>query len=179
MKSQGQIILGVALIAVGLLAILDRWLGISLGRVFFPLLLIALGVWIMVRPSRVAAGTRVAQQIFGDVVRKDAVASEDILVLIGDVKIDWRAAEWPFAPVHLHISGLLGDIRVKLPQHVGVSLEARSAIGSMRLDDRKQDAFFALTSLRTDGYEDADQQLAIEVTHLLGDVRVERGPATS
>lgn len=179
MKAQGQIILGVALIVVGLLAILDRWLGISLGRVFFPLLLIALGVWVMLRPSRVAAGTRVAQQLLGDVVRREAVANEDILVLLGDVKIDWRAAEWPSTPVQVRVSGLLGDIRVRVPGDVGVYLECRSAISSLRLDDRKQDSFFALTSLRTDGYEDARRKLAIEVTHLLGDVRIERGPVTS
>ncbi len=179
MKAQGQVILGIVLIAVGLLAILDRWLGISLGRVFFPLLLIALGVWVMLRPSRVAAGTRVAQQLFGDVVRRDTVADEDILVLLGDVKIDWRAADWPSTPVQVRVSGLLGDVRVKVPEDVGVALDCRLAIGSLRLDDRKQDAFFAQTQLRTDGYEDARWKLAIEVTHLLGDVRIERGSLTS
>jgi hypothetical protein len=175
MKTQGQVILGVVLIAMGLLAILDRWLNVSLGQLFFPLLLIALGAWIVMRPSRTPAGIRVSQQLLGDVVRKGAPADEDVLILLGDVKVDWRSGEWPSEPVHLRVTSVLGDVRVKVLADVGVSLESRAAISSVRLDASKKDGFFVPIVLRTEGYDGADRRLELKVVHLLGDVRVQRG----
>ena len=175
MKSQGQVVLGIAMIVVGVLAILDRWLGISLGRVVFPLLLVALGVWVIVRPSRVAAGTRVSQQLFGDLVRRDTVSDEDILLLLGDVKIDWLNAVWPDGSVHVRVSNLLGDVRVTVPRGVGVRVRSSALISSLRLEEQKKDTFATTIVLQTNDYEASLSRLDLEVTHLLGDVRVDRG----
>jgi predicted membrane protein len=73
----------------------------------------------------------------------------------------------------------LGDVRVKVPADTGVSLESRAAISSVRLDGTKQDGFFVPVTLKTDGYEGAGRRLEVEVVHLLGDVRVERGDLAS
>ena len=89
MNARGQIVLGGVLVAAGLLALADLWLGISLWPLLFPLLLIGLGIWVLKRPGSVAPGTKVTQRLFGDVVRREGVADEDIFVLLGDVKIDW------------------------------------------------------------------------------------------
>ena len=174
MNARGQILLGAVLVAAGLLALLDHWFDISLWPLVFPLLLIGLGVWVLKRPESVAPGTRVTQRLLGDVSRRETVGDEDIFVLLGDVKIDWSASLWPEAPVTVWVSNLLGDIRIKVPEGVGVSISSRAALGTLRFNGRKQEASFALVHEQTDDYETAVHRLDVHVVHLLGDVTIER-----
>lgn len=178
MNARGQIILGGVLVAAGLLAFADLWLDISLWPLLFPLLLIGLGIWVLKRPGSVAPGTRVTQRLFGDVRRRQSVGDEDIFVLMGDVRIDWSASPWPETPVTVWVSNLLGDIRIRLPEGVGVSVNSRAALGTLRLDGRKRDASFALVHVQTDDYRSAAHRLDVHVVHLLGDVTIERAGVT-
>jgi len=177
MSARGQILVGGVLVAAGLLALMDLWLDISLWPLLFPLLLIGLGVWVLRRPQSVAAGTRVTQRLLGDVRRRQSVGDEDIFVLLGDVKIDWSASLWPETPVTVWVSSLLGDIRIRVPEGVAVSVNSRAALGTLRLDGRKRDASFALIHVQTDDYGTAAHRLDLHVVHLLGDVTIERAGA--
>jgi len=179
MNARGQIVLGGVLVAAGLLALADLWLDISLWPLLLPLFLIGLGIWVLGRPGSVAPGTKVTQRLFGDVVRREGVADEDIFVLLGDVKIDWPASLWPETPVTVWVSNLLGDIRIRVPEGVGVSVASRAALGTLRLDGREREASFALVHAQTDDFETAGHRLDVHVVHLLGDVTIERAAGSS
>lgn len=77
MKNRGQLILGGALVLIGLLYILGVVFDIDLGRIFWPLLLIALGVWFLFRPKIGLSGGYADFRFIGNVRRRGAWKVED------------------------------------------------------------------------------------------------------
>jgi lia operon protein LiaF len=174
MQHRGQVLLGAFLVAIGLMVLLGNLLGVNLWRVFWPLLLIGLGAWFILRPRMVEEGTAVTQRIIGDIRRggEGRVQDEEIFVLIGDVKLDWREAIWPEGETRLRILGFIGDIELRVPENVGVSLASTSFISSVRWLDRKEDGIFLPLQLESEHYDLARQRLRIEIVHFIADVKV-------
>lgn len=174
MRNQGQIVLGGILVAIGLLVLFGNLLGVNLWRLFWPLLLIGLGIWFILRPRMVEEGTAVTQRVLGDINRRGQVRvqDEEMFLLIGDVNLDLREAIWPEGETRLRILGFVGDIELRVPENVGVALSSTAFVSSVRWQDRKEDGFLLPLQLESEGYALAPHRLRLEVIHFVAEVQV-------
>ncbi len=174
MRNRGQAIIGALLIIFGLGILLGNLLGINLWRLFWPLLLIGLGAWIILRPSMLEEGTAFTQRLLGD-IRRDGqvqVSDEEILVVIGDINLDLREALWPEGETRLSIKGFVGDVRIRVPEDVGVDLSSTAFVSSVRWQDRKEEGIFLPLQLQSENYEMARKRLRVDILHFVSDIKM-------
>ena len=174
MWNRGQAVLGATLVAIGLLVLLGNLLGVNLWRLFWPLVLIGLGAWVMLRPSMVKEGTAVTQRFIGDIKRSGPVRvqDEEMFLLIGDIDLDLRDAIWPEGETRLRIMGFVGEAEIRVPENVGVSLSSTALVSSVRWHDRKEEDLFLPLQIESEGYAEAHQRLRLEVIHLVAEIEV-------
>ena len=176
MRKNGQIIVGVALIVAGLLYMLGYLFDVSIWSFIWPLALIALGVWVIMRPRMVSEGTEVTVKLLGDVKRDGVwqVTDEEVWLLLGDVKVDMTQAEIPAGETSLCVYGLIADIKLIVPHDVGVSLMSTAFVSDVKALGQKQDRFLSPARMMSDGYETAECKIRLQVIAFIADVKVEQ-----
>lgn len=175
MKRQGQVILGGVLILIGGLVLLGNLLNISLWAYFWPLFFIALGVWVIARPSMIPEGMLFSQRIIGDISRKGDVQvdDEEMFVFIGDVNLDLREAVWPEGETKLRILGFVADVRIRLPENIPASANVTALVSDVNWGGQKQDRILTPYAAHSDGYETARSRLRIEMVYFVADLKVQ------
>jgi predicted membrane protein len=174
MRSRGQLLLGFFLIMFGAFALLGAVTNIDVGDLFWPTVLIVLGVWFIIRPRVVKNGSQAHIQILGDVLRTGqwSVSSQEIWIGIADIDLDLTQAEVPAGVTTFRIVGFIGDIDLTVPKDVEVAVEAMGMVSTVRFLDRKGDYFLTPVHLKTDGYEEAEKKVVLEATAFIGDLKV-------
>jgi lia operon protein LiaF len=178
MRNRGQLVLGVVIILVGVLFLVGNLLDVDTWGIFWPSLLILLGVLLFLRP-RWEWGGRVGQaryRILGDIRRNGVwqVGDEELWVGIGEVELDMINAEIPPGETHLHVWGFVGDVELFVPQDVGVSLSASAFVVDARVFGRKRDGILVPVNVKSDNYETAERKVRLETTHFVGEVKVKQ-----
>ncbi len=195
---------GVILVIFGVLLLLDQMNALDFGDVmsrFWPLILIAIGVKIILFPKNKAADVhgrvedaqfhdissgeseRVAEdtfnetKVFGDCRHRlthPAFSGGRCSVTFGD--IDINAAEMGVAPGQqtLYLNGVFGDVRLTLPSNVPVLVRANSAAGDINILGRKSEGLFIQKTYKSDDFDDAEDRLVIVASILFGDIKVWR-----
>ncbi len=176
MRKQGLLVFGVALIVLGVLGVLGGLLDIRWGEWFWPLALIGIGTWMILRPRMLPEGVAVTQKVLGDVKHEGVwqVENEDISMILGDARLDLSQAEMPDGETSIGVSHLLGDTKVKLPEGIELDLTVNELIADVKVFAEKHEGFATPVHVLTAGYADASKKLKLEVNSLLGGVRVER-----
>ena len=178
---------GVLLVIVGGIWLwnnLDLGPHIALGSLW-PLLLIALGVYIMLRQSgRVGrihiyddAGGETLDRIIGDVRLGGpgtTAQNSNVLSIIGDVDVDLRQAVIPDGETTIRVRSLIGDIDIMLPADVPAFAGASVVIGELRVMDERRDGFLLDLSSTSPDYATATRKLRIEVDMFIGDAMIVR-----
>lgn len=174
MRSRGQLIVGLLLLLFGLLALIGAVTNIDVGDLFWPSVLIIIGVWFLVRPRVVKDGSQAHIQLLGDVFRTGqwSVSSQEIWIGIADVDLDLTQAEVPTGETTFRIIGFIGDIDLTVPPGVGVAVEAMGMISTIRFLDKKSDYFLTPVHLKTDGYDTAEKKIILETTAFIGDLSI-------
>ena len=114
MRNQGLILIGVVLIAAGLMFLLGNLFDINLGAYCFPVGLILLGVFLMLRPRMVAPGTRSDVLLIGDLDRSGTwdVTDEEVWAFIGDINYDLTKASIPKGDTTIRVTGFINDVEI-------------------------------------------------------------------
>src|SRR5574338_259746 len=114
MRDQGQFRLGIVLVLLGLIFLLSNLFDINLWPYCWSAGLIALGVWLVMRPRMVAANVNTSFTLIGDHRRRGPwlVQNEEIWHGIGDVDIDLTQAEVPSGESVIRIFSFVGDVNV-------------------------------------------------------------------
>lgn len=174
MQSRGQLLIGFFLILFGGFALLGAVTNIDIGDLFWPSMLIVLGVWFLVRPRIVKDGSEAHIQLLGDVLRsgKWDVISQEFWIGIADIDLDLTQAEIPAGVTTFRIVGFIGDIDLTVPKDIGVAVEAMGMVSTIRFLDRKGDYFLTPVHLTSDGYEAAERKVVLETTAFIGDLKV-------
>lgn len=175
---------GVLIIIVG-----GIWLYNNLGigpritwSIAWPLILIAVGLWIILRQSGYFTSGRgrnsyVLDHIFGD-VKLEHVAWDlkdmDVNVVIGDVALDLSRARIPDGLTTIRIRSFIGDLDIVVPQGLAVSAVASAAVGALHVLGEKRDGFFQDIAFATPDYDTAAKKVRIEIGLVIGDAAVMR-----
>lgn len=174
MRNQAQLIFGGLLIFFGALALLTNLFDIDFSNFFLPAVLIFVGLLVIFRPRSLSPGTAFKLRPLGDVIHRGdwKVSSEEVWFFLGSLKMDMSTADIPSGETSFRVFGFIGDVRLVIPEGVGVSVTDMAFITDDRLLGKKYGGFFTPIDWSTEGYENADRKIRIERVAFLGNVRV-------
>jgi hypothetical protein len=176
--SSGQILLGAFFILLGLFLLLQALFPeVIRGSVFWPLVIIFVGVWFLWRTMAVQPGEEHRGRLLGAVRlgRRgpwDLSKDLDIQSGLGSVKIDLAQAQIPEGEHHVRAESWIGDVDVWVPQGLAFSATGRVLVGSLRILDRRDDGVMLERTVTSANYDVAARRVRIEASLIIGDVRI-------
>ena len=175
MRNRGQLFIGIVLILVGLVFLIGHLFDVNVWALW-PLGLILLGVWLLLRPRLITSDVVVRQRLLGDIHRDGVwqVADEEIWIGVGDVELDMTRADIPVGETRLRVFGFVGDVDVFVPAGVGVSVSSTAFVTDGRVLGQKRDRFLSTLHLASEDYETAERKIGLETTFFVVDLRVKQ-----
>jgi hypothetical protein len=172
-----QIYLGAFLLVFGLVALLSSVLDVDFFAICFPVGLILLGVFLVVRPSWGFIGPNAKLLLIGDYHRRDEwlVETQEVWSFIGNIRLDLTKAVVPTGESTIRVIGFINDTRLILPENVAISMGSTAFIGTTRFFGNKRDHFFSTIMNESPGYQEAEKKVRLEVLSFISEIRA--GPA--
>lgn len=176
MRNRGQLILGGFLLFLGLVSLLSVIFNVDLGAFCWPIGLILVGVWLLVRPRYTRTESNTFIRPIGDLHRRGTwqVADQEIWIIIGDTDLDFTEAIIPTGETTLRIYGFVGSVDVRAPGSVGVSVSSTSFVTDSKLWGEKRDYFLSPFTRTSEAYQSAERKINIEIMYFVVDLRVEQ-----
>lgn len=173
-KNSGQLFIGGVLVVVGLLLLVGRLLQVNLWGMLWPVLLIGLGVWLVLRPRMVAEGTAVHQRLFGDIRRRGVwdASNEEFWMFAGDIDLDFTQAELPLGETRICCYCFASDLKVRMPEDVGVKIAASNFAGDIKLYGSKYGGLLSPVHVATANYDVAESKVLFETHCFASDVTI-------
>ncbi len=173
MRNQGQLLFAVILITLGTVFMLGNILDVNIWRLVWPVGIILLGLWLLLRPRFTSAGTS-TQVLLGDFRRRGEwqVAQEDIFLGIGDAVLDMTSAEIPLGETRIRVWGFVAEVKLTVPQDVGVSVSSNGFYSEVKGLGKKREVFLSTLHVDSDNYEDAERKIRLEASYFVADIKV-------
>jgi lia operon protein LiaF len=174
MHKHSQRILGLVLIVLGVLFIISRFLHISAWALIWPLLLIIIGIWIIFREKQAEEGSGFEFKLLGDISREGKwnLQTEEFKVLIGDINLDLMQADIPDGETLLTMHWFVGDVELKIPRDVGISLSSGGLVVDTYVFGEKEEKFFGTVQKNSSNYGKAKKQIRVKANCFVGDIKV-------
>lgn len=174
MRNSGQLIFAVVIILIGLVLLLENLLDVDVWNLAWPVGIILLGVWVLLRPHLVSSDTAVRQKLLGDIRRRGEwqVADEEIWLVVGDVKMDMTSAEIPPGETRIRVMGFVAGVNLRVPADVGVALSSNAFFTDAKVLGRKRESFLSPLEVVSDNYETAERKIRLETNFFVADVKV-------
>jgi len=174
MHHRGQYYIGGILIFIGGLFLIARILNISAWGILWPLALVGLGLWLLIRHRHIEPGTTIQHKLFGDIRRKGdwQVIPEELRIFIGDIDLDMTQAQIPQGETTIRLFGFIGDVDVFVPKSVGVTVSSSGLITDGKLLGKREEKFLSSIHATSDNYKTAKKKIRLETTYFIHDVTV-------
>ena len=119
--------------------------------------------------------------LFNDIkriIRSPRLEEEGVTTLFGDVKLDLTKAPLLPGDHRLRLISLFGDIKLRVPEHIGIDIDAAILFGELEVetlatDEEEQPG----ASWQSDNFGQASVRIHIQVQSLFGDIEVVRVPS--
>ena len=176
MYKRGYLVIGAALIVLGLLALISSWIGVDFCALALPLLVIAAGVYILLRPRFAPRGAAMHIQPLGNIKRIGAwtAVDEELWILIGDAIFDLSQATLPPGETVIRVLGFVGDLKLVVPDTVPVAITSVAFLTPSRIFGAKKDTFLEPFETASEGYAAAESRLRFESWRFVTGVKVRR-----
>jgi predicted membrane protein len=173
MGKRGEINLGVVLVVLGALFLIGNIFHIDFDTYCWPVGLIAIGAWLLLRPQLTQGSQTSDVVVLGDLRRNGAwkVEHGEIWMGVGDINLDFTQAEIPAGETRLRIYGFVGDIDLVFPAQVGVSISASGFVVDANLFGRSQQTFLNPIQFDTPNYSSAECRVRVEVVCFVTDIK--------
>jgi hypothetical protein len=186
-KSLWTVAFGILLILIGFLALLDSldlicfWP--TLGK-FWPLILVALGIWLLLRRTYFYSGDRPSiregkkySKAFGD-LKIDAKDMDphglDAEMGFGDIELNLTKASFSDRENVINLALGFGDIKVWVPGELKVSATGTCGAGDVDILGKRDDGLGNKVDYQDEGYQGAQKKLRIIAKLGFGDIRISR-----
>jgi len=176
MRNSGQLLLGLAIILIGVALLVGNVLDVDVWKLFWPALIILVGLALLFRPRLVGSRAATSQVLIGDIRRYGQwqVTHQDFWIGVGDVKLDMTQAEIPPGETRINVSGFVADVKLTVPEGVGVAVSSSGFWAETRLFGQKREALLTPVHLVSEGYETAERKIRLETSSFVADVKVRR-----
>lgn len=175
MRNRGMVYLAIMIIAAGVLLLLGNLFDIDFGAYCFPVGLILLGLFVLLRPRAVEPGTRSSTVFIGDFDRAGPgeLAAEEYFGLIIDANYDLTKYDIPPGETVIRGFSFIGDVEIFAPADVGVEINGASFVTSFKLSgEEEQTSILAPLNWKSDGYKMAERRVRFDLTQFIGDIKL-------
>jgi lia operon protein LiaF len=172
MNNRNQLFVGGFIILFGVLFLLDEFVTINIWSLLWPISIISLGVWLLVRPDNDSGISKIDP--FANVREYGhwQVGNDDYSMFIGDIHLDMTHADIPSGDTHLQFNGFIGDIKLLLPEDAAYRVQANGFISDVNADEFKRDGFLTPVEFTSPGYDTADKRVNIQTNFFIVDLDV-------
>ena len=169
-----QIILGISLIALGILSLLEVLFDIDFWRFVGPLLLIGLGVLLIFRPRFAGENVHVQMPILGDVRKSGAweVTDHEIWMLAGTNRLDFTDAVFPEGDGRIKIMGFVADVKITLPDDVGLRIDSNAFVSELKGINGKEERIMSTLVYQSPNYTESQKRVNIWTIGFVADIKV-------
>jgi lia operon protein LiaF len=170
------VILGSFFIFIGLLNLAEAIFHIDLGKFFWPLVLVFLGVWLLFRPKFFPGWFGGDFHVIGDSKYRDASAmfNRESSTFIGDTLLDFSTMNLEAGLTDYRLNGFVGDIKVIVPENVGVNLRSNCFVSEFKLFGEEMSNVMAPGEYTTPGYSTAEKKVDLTVNYFVVNVKLVR-----
>lgn len=174
MNKRGQIYIGAGLIFIGLLAIISNVFEIRFGALFWPIILIGGGLFLIFKPQIISERSGVEFKLLGDLHRSGfwKVSPQELWLGIGDIKLDFSNAEKVEGVTKIRIYSFINDTKITLPADAAVKIEAVAFLTDSHVFGQKQDFFVSPFKFTSTDYETSSQKIQIEMYSFIQEVHI-------
>ncbi len=175
MRIRGEFIFGGFLLILGLAILIGNLSGVKFEDICWPTALILLGIWLLVRPRLISPGTGFRLMPFGNLRRSGSwkLEGEEVWMFIGDTRYDLSQAEIPAGETVLRVFAFIGDVKIRMPQGVGLSVMAVAFINDTKILGQKRDSFLVPVEFSTPDYASAERKVRLETFFFIADIDVD------
>jgi lia operon protein LiaF len=158
-----QMVLGVFLIFWGILALIEALFDVDVWRFIGPLILIGVGLLVIFRPKMVGPDVHVQTHLFGDIHMSGPweATQHEIWLIAGSNKLDFTETVFPAGEAVIKIIGFVADVRVTLPEDVGLKIEASSFVSEVDTQEGKQERILGTLDYESPNYTSAEKQVRL------------------
>ena len=176
MRNRGQLIIGAVLVALGLLSLLSTVFHIDFGALCWPVLLIGIGVWLVLRPRLTSPDSASEVLLIGDRRRRGewTVRNEEFWLGVGDVELDMTQAIIPPGETVLRVYAFVGDVDIFVPRAVGVAVQLNGFVIDSDVLGQDYDSFLTPVSVESDNFASAESRLRVEMISFVVDLKVKQ-----
>ncbi|WP_169891217.1 cell wall-active antibiotics response protein LiaF [Litchfieldia alkalitelluris] len=103
-----------------------------------------------------------------------SVESMDVWTGIGDVRFDFSKAYIPDKDTKIKVGGLIGDVKMLIPEDVPFSVESYVKVGSIDILKNNADGHNRVVSYKTPNFDDATRRLSIEISLKIGSIQIDK-----
>lgn len=169
-----QIILGIALIALGVLSLLEVLFDINFWRFLGPLFLIGLGVLLILRPRIAGENVKVQMPILGDVRKSGTweVTDHEIWMIAGTNRLDFTDAVFPEGDGRIRIFGFVADVKITLPDDVGLKIESNAFVSEFKGLNSKEERILSPLLYHSTNYSETQKRINLSTLGFVSDIKV-------
>lgn len=174
MKDRNQLIFGAGLILLGALFLISNLLNIDFGLICWPTFLILAGAWMLLRPRLLREGDRFDLRILGNVKRSGAwsVADQEHWGFVTDIDLDLTQAELPQAESVIRINSFVGDVDLRVPEELALSVRANGFVTDVRFKGNRYGGFLVPVNVATEGFASAERRVRVDLACFVGELTV-------
>lgn len=174
MRYRGELFIGSILLIFGIISLVSNIFNIDFGAICWPVGLILVGLWLILRPRFLPPGIGYRLAPFGNARHAGSwkVEPEETWMFVGDIRYDLSQAILPAGETTLRVFAFVGDVKIKLPSDVGLSVTATALINDTKILGQKKGAFLSPIEYSTPGYVEAERKVRLETYFFILDLDV-------
>ena len=173
MTKRSQQILAGFLIVLGLLYLAANFINIDPGKLFWPLVFIAIGVILIFRPKMITPEN--AEHYFAKDITLDRHAKpgdKEVRMFAGDIDIDLVDMDLEPGETYYTVRFFAGDITVDVPEDVGLKIESTGFVVEVKLDGDSSSNVMTGYSYQSPNYEAAEKKFFLNTTSFAVDLKI-------
>lgn len=172
---RGQIIIGSVLILLGVFSLLSQvFPNLRIGRYVFPLILIGLGTYFIFRPRIAGRDVNVHVPVLGDIrnVGIWEVTRHEYWWIVGSNRLDFTEAIFPEGEATIRIFGFVNDIKIILPDDVGLVVESTAFLTNYSGLTDKQERFLSPLEDQSPNFHTAEKRVNVLSVAFVSEIKV-------
>lgn len=173
MNKRSQQMLAFILIALGVLYLGANLIRIDPSDIFWPMVLILLGLFFIFRPKYVAPEN--AQFFFAgdnEFGSNWEVRDEDLRMFAGDVFIDLGKAQLPAGTTNFAVRCFASDLDIILPKDVGLKISSTGFVVETKFDGENKSNVLTGFDYQSENYASAEKKLNLITQAFAMDISV-------
>lgn len=173
MTKKNQQILAIFLIGLGLIYLAANFIHIDIGDLFWPMVLILVGLILVFRPKSLVPDN--SRHMFAGDINIDQTwqpVDEEIRMFAGDIDIDLREVDLPEGDTNYAVRFFAGDITIYLPSDVGLKISSTGFVVESKIDGESVSNVMTGYEYVSENYDTAAKKFNLTTTAFAVDLKI-------